>query len=232
VYSQIADVSYKRLARTITVPAGGGDLSFWMSAATEDHWDFAFVEARTVGQNDWTTLPDANGNTSQDTGDSCPAGWHELHPQLANYQTLNADGSCSPTGDTGEWNAFSGNSGGWNEWQIDLDEYAGDQIEIAIVYVSDWAVQGLGVFVDDVTLPNGTSTSFETDLGGWTVPGPPAGSAPNTNDWIRTDAAGFPEGAVISTPDTLYMGFGFEGIRTEAERNAVMGEAMEYLLRP
>ena len=232
VYSQIADVSYKRLARTVAVPAGGGDLTFWMSAATEDLWDFAFVEVRTAGQNDWTTLPDENGNTSQSTGDSCSAGWHELHPQLANYQTLNADGSCSPTGDTGEWNAFSGNSGGWNEWRIDLDDYAGDQIEIAITYTSDWSVQGLGVFVDDVTLPDGSSTSFETDLGGWTVPGSPAGSAPNTNDWIRTDAAGFPEGAVISTPDTLYMGFGFEGIRTEDERNAVMGRAMDFLLRP
>jgi len=32
--------------------------------------------------------------------------------------------------------------------------------------VSDWAVQNLGVFVDDVVLPDGTYTSFETALDG------------------------------------------------------------------
>ena len=30
-----------------------------------------FVEARPVGTEQWTTLPDANGHTSQATGDSC-----------------------------------------------------------------------------------------------------------------------------------------------------------------
>jgi hypothetical protein len=35
VYSQIADVSYKQLTRTIDVPAGGGKLSFWTSYDTE-----------------------------------------------------------------------------------------------------------------------------------------------------------------------------------------------------
>ena len=47
VYSQIADVSYKRLTRTIAVPAGGGSMSFWTSYDTEADWDFLFVEART-----------------------------------------------------------------------------------------------------------------------------------------------------------------------------------------
>ena len=72
VFSQLADVSYKRLTREIAVPAGGGDLKFWTSHETEENWDFLAVEARTAGGSDWTTLPDANGHTSQNTGDSCP----------------------------------------------------------------------------------------------------------------------------------------------------------------
>ena len=91
-------------------------------------------------------------------------------------------------------------------------------------------MQNLGVFLDDVTLPDGTSTSFETGLDGWTVSGPPAGSGPNANNWIRTDAAGFPVGASISTPDSILMGFGFEGISTQASRNAVMGRVLGHLL--
>ena len=230
VYSQIADISYKRLSNTTTVPGAGGSLTFWTSYDTELHWDHLFVEVRTVGEDDWTTLPDANGHTSQDTGDSCPAGWRDLHPFLDHYQTLNADGTCSPTGSSGVWNAASGPSGGWQQWDIDLDAYAGDQIEISISYASDWSVQGLGVFIDDIVLPNGDSTSFEAGDGGWTIPGQPAGSAPNPTDFIVTTAGGFPEGAVVATDDTLYMGFGFEGITDAATREVVMGRAMEYLL--
>jgi len=237
MYSNIADISYKRLTRTISVPAGGGNLSFWISRDTEPDWDFVFVEAHTVGQDDWTTLPDTNGHTSQSTGPndpnlaSCPAGWRDLHPWLDRYQTLNPDNSCSPTGTTGVWNAASGRSQGWEQWSIDLGAYAGKQVEVSIAYASDWSFQGLGTFVDDITLPTGESTSFETDLGDWTVTGPPPGSAPNSNNFARTTAGGFPEGAVVATPDTLYMGFGLEGISTPAARNEVMRRSMDYLLR-
>ena len=239
VYSQISDIAYKRLTREIAVPAGGGDLTFWTSYDTEPDWDFMFVEARTAGGNDWTTLPDENGNTSQSTGPattpdgdlaSCPAGWAELHPQLSHYQTETPDGlDCTPTGTTGEWNAASGNSGGWQEWRINLDEWSGETVEISIAYATDWAVQNLGVFLDDVTLPDGTSTSFEADLGGWTV-GQPDTSGTNANNWIRTDADGFPVGASISTPDSLLFGFGFEGISTQSSRNAVMRRVLQHLL--
>jgi hypothetical protein len=237
-YSQIADVSYKRLTRTVDLTGNtGGNLSFWISRDTEQDWDYVFVEAHTVGQDDWTTLPDANGHTSQSTGPndpdlaSCPGGWHELHPWLAHYQTFDGEGACTPTGTSGEWNAASGRSAGWEQWSIDLSRYAGKQVEISISYASDWSVQGLGAFVDDTTLSTGQTTSFEDGLGGWTLSGPPAGSAPNSNDWTRTTAAGFPEGAAISTPWSIYLGFGVEGIATPEARNAVMGRAVGYLLR-
>ena len=50
--------TYKRLTRTIAVPAGGATLSFDTIRDTEHGWDFLFVEARTAGADDWTTLPD------------------------------------------------------------------------------------------------------------------------------------------------------------------------------
>ena len=230
VHSQIADVSYKRLMRTVTVPAGGGNLSFWTSYNTEPDWDFMFVEARTVGQENWTTLPDVNGNTGTSTGDSCPEGWNELHPQLEHYQTVNADGTCSPTGSSGTWNAASGNSGGWQQWNVDLAPFAGQQIEISISYVSDWSTQGLGVFLDDVTLL-GETTSFETGLDGWTVAGPPEGSAPNANDFERITGAGFPEGAAVAMDDSVLQGYGVEGITSAQARKDVVGRTMRYLLR-
>jgi Zinc carboxypeptidase/Immune inhibitor A peptidase M6 len=232
VYSQIADISYKRLTRTVDLTGqSSGNLSFWTSYNTEQDWDFVFVEAHTVGQDDWTTLPDLNGHTGTSTGNSCPAGWFELHPFLAHYQTFVSDTACSPTGTTGSWNAASGSSGGWQQWSVDLTAYAGKQVEVSIAYVSDWATQGLGVFLDDTAVSTGATTSFEDGLGGWTITGPAPGSAPNPNNFVRTTAAGFPEGAAATTDDTIYFGFGLEGVTGAPTRAAVMGRAMNYLLR-
>lgn len=230
-YSQIADVSYKRLTREIAVPAAGGSLTFWTSYDTETDWDHLFVEAHTPGQDNWTTLPDANGHTTTAPGESCAAGWVDLHPQLAHYQTWDGATACTSAGTTGSWNAASGNSGGWQQWNIDLSAYAGQSVEVSIAYASDWATQGLGVFVDDITLPDGTGTSFEaTDTGGWTITGPPPGSGANGNNWKITNAAGFPVGNAIATPHTLLFGFGMEWISTPAERDQVMGRVLDHLL--
>jgi hypothetical protein len=185
--SQKGDPSYKRMARTISVPAGGASLSFWITRDTEPNWDFVFVEARTVGGTDWTTLPDLNGHTSQDTGFSCPF-WHELHPFLTHYQTDNGDGTCSPEGTSGEWWAASGSSDGWEKWTVDLSRFAGKTARVSISYASDDFIQLAGAFVDDIVVSTGEgTTSFEDDgatFDGWQVPGAPAGSGPNPNDWI------------------------------------------------
>jgi Zinc carboxypeptidase len=236
VYSQIADVAYKRLTRDVTVPAAGGDLTFWTSYDTEEHWDFLAVEVRRP-DGTWTTLPDSGPgqNTTRDTGESCLAansgGWRTLHPHLDNYQTQVGQDACEPTGTGGgQWHAASGNSGGWEQWTIDLDQFAGQTVQISIASITDWATHNLGVFVDDVTLPDGTTTSFEGSLDGWAATGPPEGSGPNANNWTLADASGFPVGASITTPSSLMMGFGFEGIATEARRNEVMGRALGHLL--
>jgi hypothetical protein len=231
VYSDRGDVSYKRLMRTIDLTAVAAadapTLTFRFSYDTEPDWDFVFVEAHTVGQDDWTTLP-VPGITSTDTGESCPAGWFELHPWLERYQ--GAD--CSGTG-TGEWHASSGRSAGWEEWQVDLSAYAGSEVEVAISYASDWAVQGLGAFVDHVEVSTETGVeSFEADLGAWSVAGPPPGSDTNPNDWHRTQSVGLEEGAVVSTTNSLYFGFGLEGITGADSRAAVMGKSLDYLLGP
>ena len=60
-YSQIADVSYKRLTREIAVPAGGGDLTFWTSYDTEETGTSSPSRPVRPAATDWTTLPDANG---------------------------------------------------------------------------------------------------------------------------------------------------------------------------
>lgn len=187
VLSQAGQQTFKRLRRTVAVPAEGATLTFWANRDTEGNWDHVFVEAKHAGGSDWTTLPDANGHTSADTGHSCPY-WLDLHPFLKHYQSVRADGSCRPTGTTGAWNAVAGHSEGWEQWSIDLGAYAGSSVDLSISYASDDSVQGPGVAVDDIEVSTGEgTTSFEDDgdvLDGWTVPGAPATSIANVNDWV------------------------------------------------
>jgi murein tripeptide amidase MpaA len=234
VWSQQADEGYKRLTRTVDMTGqSSGELSFWTSYNTELDWDFVFVEAREAGQEDWTTLPDLNGHTSTSTGASCPEGWHELHPHLALYQ--GAD--CSGTGaDGGEWHADSGNSGGWQQWRVDLTnggKWAGKQVEVSIVYATDWAIQIVpGVFVDDTTVtvgPSSESTSFEDGYGGWTVMGPHDDDT-NANEWTRSEGVPFEDAAIVGTDRSLLAGFGLEGVNSAAARNDLMGRVMSALL--
>ena len=180
--------SYRRLTRTIAVPAGGGDLTFRVARETEESWDHVIVEARPAGTDDWTTLQDRNGHTSRSTGSSCPY-WLDLHPFLTHYQTAPAseEDPCAPTGTTGEWWSATGAGEGWEAWAVDLAPYAGRSVEVAISYVSDDIFQEGGVAIDAVAVPGGAgSTSFEDDgdpLDGWAVSGPPPGSPPNPDDW-------------------------------------------------
>ncbi|TDC40826.1 M14 family metallopeptidase [Micromonospora sp. KC213] len=230
LYSGRSDESYKRLTRTVDLTGkSSGELRFFTSYDIEQNWDFLFVEAHEPGSDDWTTLPDANGRTGTVTGESCASGWaRTLHPFLAHYQ--GAD--CSPTGSTGTWNAATGASGGWQEFVVDLSAYAGKKVELSITYASDWGTQGLGVFLDDARVfADGalvSETSFETaDLGGWTVAGPPAGSAANPNDWSRSQQA-FEEGSAVVTADTVYLGFGLEGL-APAARDDLVARSLRHL---
>ncbi len=225
VYSQMADQAYKRLGGTFSLPASAPELNFWISYDIEAEWDFAFVEIREVGSDNWTTLPELNGLTDQSTGESCTSGWvDEIHPALANYM----DGDCNPTGTTGDWHAFTGSSNGWRQVQFDLSAYAGQDVEIYISYATDWGTQNLGVFVDDITISGYDTEGFEVDLGEFEIT-TTEGNFP-FNNWVRMEGGGFAEGPVIRTPNSVFLGFGFEAIEGNETRSEIMGRMMDYLL--
>jgi hypothetical protein len=194
LWSQIGEPAYKRLTRTISVPPGGATVSLQVNRDTEPDFDFLFVESRTAGGTDWTTLPDLNGHTSQEFG-ACPF-ITEVNPFLLHYLTPIAVGpdetSCEPTGTSGAWNGISGAGDGWETWRVQLANAGGAprQVELSISYASDFAVQGRGVILDEVVVSTGEgSTGFETDgnpLDGWTTPAAPDPNQPNPNTWTTS----------------------------------------------
>jgi hypothetical protein len=212
------DESYQRLTRQIDLSgATAGSLRFKLSYDVDPGYDYVFVEAREAGGSDWTTLPDLNGHTSTDTGDACPEGWGALHPHLAHYQD---PVTCAAT----KWHAATGDSRGYQDWEIDLSAWAGKQVEVSITYVQDWATGGLGVYVDDaVTVVDGTvieTQSFEAGLGAWTAAG----------GWAAQADAGIVDGLGIATGRSILWGFGLEGVAGADTRQRLLGDALAKLL--
>ena len=236
-YAASSDEGYQRLRRTVDLTgATTGSVKFQISYDVEQDYDYVIVEAHTVGQDDWTTLPEKNGHTSNSVGASCDIDWNTIHPFLNRYQTNPTSAAdCTNTGTTGKWNGATGNSGGFQDWEIDLSAYKGKQVEVSITYVQDFAVPGLGVFVDRLQiLKDGAvteSNGFETGLAPW-VAGPPPAGTENNAAWVARGAVGFAEGPGIATEDTMLWGFGLEGISTRAERSAALKDALTYLQRP
>lgn len=95
-----------------------------------------------------------------------------------NWQIINTPSGTAddPTGASYGW-AYNGASGGsekpvWINEQVDLTQYAGEEVDIRFEYITDAAVNGEGFLLDDVSIPEiGYFTDFEKDDGGWAQAG-------------------------------------------------------------
>ncbi len=230
-----ADNSHARLARTFDLSnvtaADTPTFAAQFSYDTEPGYDNVIVEAHTVGQDNWTTLPDVGGATSTDVPAECEAGFLlGEHPWLAHYLTL--DDECTATGTTGTWNSFTGSSDGWIPVAFDLSAYAGQRVEIVISYVSDPFTGGAGLIVDDTRLVTNAGTvdaeGFETGFGPWAALGPPAGSPPSSTGFERSTGLGGIIAATV-TDDTVLLGFGLEQLVSLDQRVLVVGAALDHL---
>ncbi|MFD5452466.1 M14 family zinc carboxypeptidase [Streptomyces sp. NPDC127100] len=230
------DDAYKRLSRTVDLTgvtaADRPTLRTQLLWDTERGYDHALVEAHTTGAGDWTTLPEAGGATGTAVPEECGAGFYMgEHPWLEHYLTQTDEG-CTAAGTTGQWNSLTGSSGGWRQVEFDLSAYAGKSVEVSVAYVTDPGSGGRGVLADEASLVvGGTATGtegFETSLGAWQVPGPPAGSPAVLKDWARTGTL-FQTYGAVTTDDTVLLGFGLEHLTAPADRAALVRQALRAL---
>ncbi|MER7043327.1 M14 family metallopeptidase [Streptomyces jumonjinensis] len=229
--------SWQRLTRpidlTATAAADRPELDLRLSFNTESGYDHAVVEVHTVGQDDWTTLPDANGGTRTTVPAECEAGFYlNQHPFLKRYLTSGEQG-CTATGSTGSWNSFTGASDGWRDASFDLSAYAGQRIEVSVSYITDPSDGGRGIFLDDTRLVTGgggagDAEGFETSLGPWTTADSPPGSPAPRGTWVRSQDL-YPSAAAVTTDDTVLIGFGLEHVTTAAGRKALIGKVLSAL---
>jgi len=81
-----------------------------------------------------------------------------------------------PSGNSYGW-GYNGSSNGWTQETVDLSNYSGKKVLIRFEYVTDAAVHGEGMVIDDVSIPEvGYFTDFEEGEDGWQGDG-----------WLRMD---------------------------------------------
>ncbi len=90
-----------------------------------------------------------------------------------NWQILNTT-SCTMENPSG--NSYgcglNGSSDGWQQETVNLDMFAGKEVTIRFDYVTDAAVNGDGILIDDIQIDAiGYFTDFELDNGGWYAEG-------------------------------------------------------------
>ena len=173
-----------------------GDLRFKISYDTEPDYDYVFVEAHTVGQDDWTTLPDVNGNTSDrrrrvaatSTGTRCIRSSPHYQTNIEQERGGRRGGLHAAARGTppARGTRATGNSGGFQDWEVDLSAYAGKQVEVSITYVAGLRGRGSRRVRRrrerrDRTAPSTDATSFEADLGGWAAGAAPEGTEPDAD---------------------------------------------------
>ncbi|MBO9523224.1 MAG: immune inhibitor A [Nocardioidaceae bacterium] len=128
----------RSLVRSVSVPAGGGSLSFDALWDTEVGWDFGFVQVSTDGGKTWTSL------ATQDTTS-------EHDPGAVSAVTANLPG-------------FTGDAGTWKTESVDLAPYAGQNVLLGFRYITDSGVNEGGFWMRNISV---AGTPVPATLDGW-----------------------------------------------------------------
>ena len=67
---------------------------------------------------------------------------------------------------------YNGTSQDWVQQKVDLSQFAGKKVQLRFEYVTDGAVNGEGLLLDDFSIPAiNYAADFEKDDGGWQANG-------------------------------------------------------------
>jgi len=170
--------AWKSFFKAFAIPNGGATLSFQTSYDIEQDWDYGYVEVFDQTTGDWTTLAGVD-----DAGNLVTTA---TLPQKQDNPNVPAEREPTYYFNSGEWNGFTGNSGGWVHVNMDLSQFAEHDITIYFRSWQDGAFTLQGMYVDDVAIDFATGTDyfcdFESDADGWTSPAAFNGY-PDTGAW-------------------------------------------------
>jgi hypothetical protein len=147
-WSNRGDESDMTLTRAfdLTQVSGPAALEYSVWYDLEQGYDYAYLEASDDGGQTWKILTTPSGTSEDPSGNSFGNGYNGL--------------------------SGGGEQAAWIQEKVDLSDYVGKQILLRFEYVTDAAVNGEGLLLDDVRLDAiGYSEDFESGDGGWQADG-------------------------------------------------------------
>ena len=142
-WSNKGDESDMTLTREFdfTGKTGPIEFSYWTWYDIEEGWDYIYLEASADGET-WQILKTPSCSDEDTSG--------------------NAFG-CGFTGKSG-----GGSTASWIQESVDLSAFAGKKVQLRFEYVTDAALNGEGLLLDDLTIEAiNYSEDFESGDGGW-----------------------------------------------------------------
>lgn len=149
--------------------AQSGDFAFWSNGSDESNMrltqTFDFSNAR--GQLTFDFSVWYNLETDYDylylSASTDGSTWEILETPSCTYE--NPSGNSYGCG-------YNGQTDGYIRESVDLSKYAGEKVTLRFDYVTDAAISGDGLLLDDVEIPQiGYASDFEQDNGGWEAEG-------------------------------------------------------------
>ena len=244
--------AYKRFGKVVDLTgATAPRLDFQFSADLEDQWDFFVVEARDVttdpDSDAWTTLPEADTDgAGPDTSLTALAEDEAPGATAARRASRSAATRCtrssattwatrrtaSPTGTTGEWHAFTGSSGGWDELDgrpVGVRRQAGRAAALGHHRLGHAGARHVGRrLVADGRRDDARVQRLRAAAGRLLARRSAARGHGEPGERLDAERPEFTEGGVVATDDTVYTGFGFEGIN-EAARTEFLRRTLTHL---
>lgn len=144
-WSNKGDESNMTLTRNFDFSDHDGSLTltYWTWYDLEEDYDYLYLEASLDGEH-WQILTTPSGTPEDPSGNSY--GW--------------------------AYNGLSGGDGQWIQEKVDISQFSGQEVQLRFEYVTDAAVNGEGLLLDDVAIPEvDYFADFEQDSGGWQAAG-------------------------------------------------------------
>ena len=215
---------YKRLTRTVDLAARPRRSCRSSSPPTSRRTGTgSSSRPATPGSDDWTTLPGPTGELTTHGRAHRARRARERGPRAAPVprallaRRLHGDRPAPPASGTRSRAARAAGRTGRSTCPRTPASRSSSRSRV----ITDWGTLGLGTWVDDVKITDGATHRVDRLRGrqGRLGRRPTARRAPirSSRNWTRRGQE-FEEGGVVTTDDTVYTGFGFEGIDAPARQ--------------
>jgi hypothetical protein len=153
----------------LSVSPYSGQCAWWSGRADESlttlsrKIDLSTVTDATLTYRIWYDLEPHHDYATVSVSTSDAEGWHILRTPSGRGDNLD--------GNSPGW-SYTGKSDGWLREEVNLSEYAGAEVAVRFSYLTDGAVTGEGLLLDDLSIPEiGYADDFETNLDEWRADG-------------------------------------------------------------